>query len=330
MYDQKNEGGLFTGDCRLILPELATSGVKAQTCITSPPYYGLRDYGCAGQIGLEPTVNEYVENLVEVFRLVRDVLADDGTLWLNLGDSYAGSGKGRNSDGSPFTGHQDSFQTATQLKGCLKTTPLSGGLKPKDLIGIPWRVALALQADGWYLRQDIIWHKTNPMPESVTDRCVRSHEYLFLLSKNGRYHFDHEAIRESSDSYHRPGADRQNDFCRTTGKYTHKANPGQSMTQHRGDREHTTAQPLRNKRSVWPVSTVATRHDHLAAFPPKLIEPCILAGSRPGDLVLDPFSGSGTVAETANRLGRRWIGIELNPSFASLHEQRTAQQAISL
>ncbi len=144
MYDQKNEGGLFTGDCRLILPELATSGVKAQTCITSPPYYGLRDYGCAGQIGLEPTVNEYVENLVEVFRLVRDVLADDGTLWLNLGDSYAGSGKGRNSDGSPFTGHQDSFQTATQLKGCLKTTPLSGGLKPKDLIGIPWRVALAL------------------------------------------------------------------------------------------------------------------------------------------------------------------------------------------
>lgn len=159
-----------------------------QTCITSPPYYGLRDYGCTGQIGLEPTVNEYVGNLVEAFRLVRDVLADNGTLWLNMGDSYAGSGKGR--------------------------------LKAKDLIGIPWRVALALQADGWYLRQDIIWHKTNPMPESVTDRCVRSHEYLFLLSKNSRYYFDHEAIREPSDSYERPGADRQNDFCRAKGKYT--------------------------------------------------------------------------------------------------------------
>lgn len=321
-------GHLFTGDCRQILPELALQGVKVQTCITSPPYYGLRDYGCTGQIGLEPTVNEYVENLVQVFRLVRDVLADDGTLWLNLGDSYAGSGKGRNADGSPFAGYQDSFQTATQLKGRLKTTPLSDGLKAKDLIGILWRVALALQADGWYLRQDIIWHKTNPMPESVTDRCVRSHEYLFLLSKNSRYYFDHEAIREPSDSYHRPGAGRQHDFCRTGGKYTQKPNPGQSMTQHRSNREHTPARPLRNKRSVWPVSTVAARHDHLAAFPPKLIEPCILAGSRPDDLVLDPFSGSGTVAETANRLGRRWVGIELNPAFTGLHEQRTAQQAI--
>jgi len=217
--------GLFTGDCRLILPELSAQGMKVQTCITSPPYYGLREYGCAGQIGLEPTVAEYVDNLVQVFRLVRDVLADDGTLWLNLGDSYAGSGKGRNADGSPFTGHQDSYQTATQLTGRLKSTPLSDGLKAKDLIGVPWRVALALQADGWYLRQDIIWHKTNPMPESVTDRCVRAHEYLFLLSKNGRYYFDHEAIREPSDSYHRPGAGRQHDFCRTGGKYTQQSQP---------------------------------------------------------------------------------------------------------
>lgn len=188
MRQHDHQSALYTGDCRQILPELSAQGVKVQTCITSPPYYGLRDCGCTGQIGLEPTVNEYVGNLVEAFRLVRDVLADNGTLWLNMGDSYAGSGKGR--------------------------------LKAKDLIGIPWRVALALQADGWYLRQDIIWHKTNPMPESVTDRCVRSHEYLFLLSKNSRYYFDHEAIREPSDSYERPGADRQNDFCRAKGKYT--------------------------------------------------------------------------------------------------------------
>lgn len=318
---------LYTGDCRLILPELAKQDVQIQTCITSPPYYGLRDYGCDGQIGLEPTVNEYVHNLVAVFRLVRDVLSDNGTLWLNLGDSYAGSSKGRNYDGSPFKGFEDSFQTTTQVKDRLKRLPLSDGLKAKDLIGIPWRIAFALQADGWYLRQDIIWQKTNPMPESVSDRCVRSHEYLFLLSKRPRYYFDHEIIREPSDSYHQSGADRRNDFCRTNGKYTQNPNPGQSMTQHRNNRKHTPASPMRNKRSVWSVSTVATRHDHMAAFPPKLIEPCILAGSRPGDTVLDPFSGSGTVAETANRLGRRWIGIELNPDFTELHEKRTMQKA---
>ncbi|MFC3873689.1 DNA-methyltransferase [Neisseria musculi] len=336
MRRHDRQSALYTGDCRQILPALAAQGIKVQTCITSPPYYGLRDYGCAGQIGLEPTVAEYIDNLVQVFRLVRDVPADDGTLWLNLGDSYAGSGKSSNTGGSPFSGYQDSFQTSTQLTGRLKahgfnevkTAPLSDGLKVKDLIGIPWRVALALQADGWYLRQDIIWHKTNPMPESVTDRCARAHEYLFLLSKNSRYCFDHEAIREPSDSYERPGADRQHDFCRAKGKYTATPNPGQRATQHRSNREHTPARPLRNKRSVWPVATVAARHDHLAAFPPKLVEPCILAGSRPGDVVLDPFSGSGTVAETANRLGRRWIGIELNPAFADLHGQRTAQQAI--
>ena len=288
----------------------------------------LQKYFEPAEIGLEQTPEQYIVAMVEVFRCVWDVLADDGTLWLNIGDSYARTG-GTDRKVSASAQVGSTRNTMEQMSD--RTSKASTlGLKEKDLIGIPWMLAFALRADGWFLRQDIIWHKTNPMPESVTDRCVRSHEYLFLLSKNGRYHFDHEAIREPSDSYHRPGADRQNDFCRTTGKYTHKANPGQSMTQHRGDREHTTAQPLRNKRSVWPVSTVATRHDHLAAFPPKLIEPCILAGSRPGDLVLDPFSGSGTVAETANRLGRRLIGIELNPSFASLHEQRTAQQAISL
>lgn len=301
MKSEEQRLGLVIGDCRFVLPELAGHGARIQTCITSPPYYGLRDYGCHGQIGLEPTVEAYVGHLVEVFRMVRDVLADDGTLWLNLGDSYAGNGKG-NAD--------------------------EGRLKDKNLLGIPWRVAFALQADGWYLRQDIIWHKTNPMPKSVTDRCVRAHEYLFLLSKSSRYYFDREAVREPSDSYCRPGADRQNDFCRSGGKYAAKPNPGQSMTQHRSGRAHTQVQPLRNKRSVWAVATVAARHEHSAPFPPKLVEPCILAGSRPGDVVPDPFSGSGTVAETANRLGRRWIGIELNPAFAGLHEQRTAQQAI--
>lgn len=300
--------GLYTGDCRLILPELAARGIRVQICITSPPYYGLRDYGCAGQIGLEPTVPEYIGNLVAVFRMVRDVLADDGTLWLNLGDSYTGNGKGRLKSGAD--------------------DPFSDGLKSKDLIGIPWRVALALQADGWYLRQDIIWHKTNPMPESVTDRFVRAHEYLFLLSKKPHYYFNHEAVREPSESYRRPGAEKQNDFRRERGKYTRQPHPGQSVTQHRSNRSPSPTRPLRNRRSVWPVATVAARHEHSAAFPPSLVEPCILAGSRPGDMVLDPFSGSGTVAETANRLGRRWTGIEIDPAFAALHEQRTVQRAI--
>lgn len=183
MEYKKSNNTLFTGDCRLVLPQLAQQGVKVQTCITSPPYYGLRDYGCDGQIGLEPTVNEYVANLVEVFRRVREVLADDGTLWLNLGDSYAGSGKGRNADGSPFSGYQDSFQTNTQLAGRLKSTPLSDGLKAKDLIGIPWRVALALQADGWYLRQDIIW--TNQPDARIRHRPLRplTRISLFVIQK---------------------------------------------------------------------------------------------------------------------------------------------------
>ncbi|MDO4641704.1 MAG: site-specific DNA-methyltransferase [Neisseria sp.] len=321
---------LYTGDNRLILPEMIKAGIKVQSCVTSPPYYGLRDYGGENQIGLEPTPAEYVENLVAVFQMVREVLTDDGTLWLNLGDSYAGSGKGRNGDGRSFKPTPQSFQTSNQLADRLKPTSTSDGLKAKDLIGIPWRVALALQADGWYLRQDIIWHKTNPMPESVTDRCVRSHEYLFLLSKNRHYYFNHRAIQEPSETYGRSAADKQNSFCRSSGKYTGTPIPGQGRTQHRDDRDSAIAQPMRNKRSVWSVSTVKALHEHPAAFPPNLVAPCILAGTRPGDTVLDLFSGSGTVAETATRLGRHWLGIELNPAFARLHEDRTVQQSISI
>ena len=284
-------------------------GVRVQTCVTSPPYFGLRDYGHPGQLGLENTPAEYVANLVEVFRLVRDLLADDGTLWLNLGDSYANDGKwGGASSGK----HVDALHGNTSIGRGKKET----GLKEKDLIGIPWRVAFALQADGWFLRQDIIWAKPNPMPESVTDRCTKSHEYIFLLSKSARYFYDHEAV---SEEFAGP-------------KYEGSATNGAIKNGDRADKGRTIGMTTdrRNKRSVWTVATTPYKGAHFATFPPKLIEPCILAGSRPGDIVFDPFMGSGTTGQVAQALGRNWLGCELNPAYSPLQNERTMQSGLVL
>lgn len=279
----------------------AAAGIRAQTCVTSPPYFGLRDYGHAGQIGLEQTPDEYIAAMVEVFRCVRDVLADDGTLWLNIGDSYQTTSGGGQQVAQTNTGAGLATKRATS-----KQT----GLKGKDLIGIPWMLAFALRADGWFLRQDIIWHKPNPMPESVRDRCTKAHEYVFLLSKSERYFYDAQAVVEPAD----PANHRDSRGIRRTA-------PG--STDHTGfknGRHYET----RNKRSVWTVATRPYKGAHFATFPPALIEPCILAGSRPGDIVLDPFMGSGTTAAVALQHGRQYLGCELNPAYQPLQEARIA------
>lgn len=314
---------IMQGDNRLRLRELDSGSVH--TCVTSPPYYGLRDYGVDGQIGLEETPEEYVKNLVEVFREVRRVLRDDGTLWINLGDSYASSTKGSGGIGKSTLGsasggngisaegiiRSQQRQSMTTRHFDLKQT----GLKPKDLIGIPWRVAFALQADGWYLRSDVIWSKPNPMPESVTDRPTKSHEYIFLLSKSERYYYDHEAIKEPvtastlirmvQDIDSQRGSDRANAGGKTNG-----------VMKAVGDGSE------RNKRTVWTVSTASFSEAHFATFPPKLIEPCILAGSPVGGIVLDPFNGAGTTGLVAMQHGREYIGIELNPEYIEITERR--------
>lgn len=295
------------GDCREVLKTLPEKSVHC--CVTSPPYWGLRDYGVDGQLGMEATPEEYVQNMVEVFREVRRVLRDDGTLFLNLGDSYAGSGKGQTHEGS-----KDPKQP--KLDGMKLTIPdIPNGLKPKDLVGIPWRVAFSLQADGWYLRQDIIWHKPNQMPESVTDRCTKAHEYIFLMSKNEKYYYDHEAIKE-------PVKAMWGTRNRENGKYH---NEGSGLQPHSGlENEYTTA----NKRSVWTVATQPYSGAHFAVFPPNLIRPCILAGCPQGGTVLDPFGGSGTTAFVAEQEGRNAILIELNPAYIELQKQRTQQTSI--
>lgn len=299
--------------------------VQAQTCVTSPPYFGLRDYGHPGQIGLEQTPEQYIAAMVEVFRCVRDVLADDGTLWLNLGDSYGAVGgntyAGFNERWSG-TGGAGSKQNAT-LAG-VTDRKISTGLKPKNLLGIPWRVALALQADGWILRQDIIWHKPNPMPESVRDRCTKAHEYIFLLSKSERYFFDSEAMREPCSE----------DMQRRAAK-GHTRGAGGKIDASRQDAdtlrgEHAKAIDVsngRNRRSVWTVATRPYKGAHFATFPPALIEPCVLAGSRPGDIVLDPFMGSGTTAAVAVQHERQYLGCELNPEYGPLQEERIRSAA---
>lgn len=297
------------GDCRQIMRTWATDGVKVQMCVTSPPYFGLRDYGVDGQLGAEKTPQKYVDALVETFRAVSDILADDGTVWLNLGDSYAGSwgNQGRKEHRGKqrpiraemmqqvFDGRYPTKGTKT---GSLENTP---GLKNKDLIGIPWRVAFALQADGWYLRQEIIWAKKNCMPRPDKDRCVTAHEYIFLLSKNPRYYFDYKSIQEPA--------------ARGAG-----VKPSGN-----GNASHFTVPLMRNRRSVWSVSTKPFKGAHFATFPPDLIEPCILAGSRPGDIVLDPFMGSGTTAGVALKHERRYLGCEINPEYGLLHEARIAK-----
>ena len=299
---------IHVGDCREGMTQFAAAGLRAQTCVTSPPYFGLRDYGHEGQLGLEQTPEQYIAAMAEVFRCVRDVLADDGTLWLNIGDSYA------------RTGGTDRKVSATAQVGSTRNTleqmsdrtssAAAIGLKSKDLIGIPWMLAFALRADGWYLRQDIIWHKPNPMPESVRDRCTKAHEYIFLLSKSERYFFDWEAMREeavkgSAGSTFNSGKTSEHQLGRSSNK----------------DREE---DGKRNRRSVWTVATRPYKGAHFATFPPALIEPCILAGSRPGDFVLDPFMGSGTTAEVAIRHGRMAMGCELNPEYKKLIDERLA------
>jgi DNA modification methylase len=308
-----NMNKIIFGDCRDTMRQLAVDGVKVQMCVTSPPYYGLRDYGHDGQIGLEETPEQYIEAMVEVFRCVKNILAEDGVLWLNIGDSYAGSGKGRNPDGtvhlSALLAKQGSNTGA--IMGNVFSNKVPDGCKPKDLIGIPWMLAFALRADGWYLRQDIIWHKPNPMPESVQDRCTKAHEYIFLLSKSQKYFYDNDAIKEPAIY---AGDDRgsRNDSRRGT-----EAN---SMSGKTGE--------FRNKRSVWTVNTKPYSGAHFAVFPEELIEPCILAGSRIGDVVLDPFMGSGTTAQVAQQLGRKYFGCELNHDYKALQDQRVAQTSL--
>jgi len=313
-----------TGNCLDILPTMEAGSVNC--CVTSPPYFGLRDYGNDEQIGLEETPEAFIESMVNVFREVKRVLADDGTLWLNLGDSYAGSGKGSNPDGTVHTsslkGKQGTHKGTTEgVKPIQKAKDI--GLKPKDLIGIPWRVALALQADGWYLRQDIIWSKPNPMPESVTDRCTKAHEYIFLLSKKPKYFYDHKAIMEEA-TYGEQHANKTSSWGANR-KHPNKAN----VEKYAFKGENSTCSKMedgkhgRNKRSVWEVTTKPYSGAHFATFPPDLIKPCIMAGCPAGGTVLDPFGGSGTTGMVALELGRSAELIELNPDYVDIINERT-------
>jgi len=330
----------YTGDCRELLRRLPDACV--QTCVTSPPYWGLRDYGHPGQIGLEETPAAFVAVMVDVFREVRRVLHDDGTLWLNLGDSYAQGVRGGIGDASGLRGSRDN---QNESRRAIESRPsgrkVPDGYKSKDLLGMPWRVAFALQADGWYLRSDIIWHKPNPMPESTTDRPTKAHEYLFLLAKSERYYYDADAIREPCIGT--TAHDRTGGRYAPPGQAPHSSyRAGNKRRALRGDRGGNPAHQsrkamgvpwededgLRSKRSVWTVQSMPYSGAHFATFPPKLIEPCILAGSRPGDLVLDPFFGSGTTGEVAEKHERRWIGFDLG--YEGLAKARTAQRTLGL
>ena len=296
---------IITGNAIEVLKELPDC--TADCCITSPPYLGLRDYGVNGQIGLEKSVEAYINRLTDIFREVRRVLKNDGTLWLNIGDSYVSSN--------------------SEYSNC----------KRKDLIGVPWLLAFTLRNDGWYLRQDIIWEKPNAMPESVKDRCTKSHEYILLFSKQSKYYFDYEAIKEPAVGFNnivpagskgtlRPNSRLRKGNSRTFrggGVYTKGQsfnNSAEAMRESHGNSENITG--LRNKRSVWTVATQGYKEAHFATFPEKLIEPCVLAGSRDGGIILDPFIGSGTTAVVAKKHNRGFIGIELNPDYAEMARKR--------
>lgn len=349
---------IIQGDCIEVLKAMPDESV--QCCVTSPPYWGLRDYGVAGQIGLEPTIEEYIARMVAVFAEVRRVLRRDGTVWMNLGDAYChGTGVDRKPTTIAGPGVPASWSNRSQGN---RIQPVSG-LKPKDLCGIPWRVAFALQSDGWWLRQDIIWSKPNPMPESVTDRCTKSHEYIFLLSKSARYYYDAEAIKESSspDSHARYARGRSDNHKWANGgpgnqtiatnrpgsKFAPGVNPKALMgspgprsrmfvdrdvqhqkhaTKSRQNESFSSAVKdlvdNRNRRSVWTIATQACSEAHFATFPEDLVKPCILAGCQVGGVVLDPFFGSGTVGRVATELGRDFIGIELNPEYIEIARGR--------
>ena len=309
------------GDCREVLRTLPDESVHC--CVTSPPYFGLRNYGCEGQIGLEATPDAFVAELVTVFREVRRVLRDDGTLWLNLGDSYANDGKWGGRTGGK---HVKALHCSPIGRNKRYT-----GLKPKDLIGIPWMVAFALRADGWYLRQDIIWHKPNPMPESVTDRCTKAHEYIFMMSKSERYYYDHETIKEDSDagskgSKFHTGKTGEHHLGRASTKPRKQDGHGRRHAgfneQWDNAEEAGEIKTTRNKRSVWTVAPKPFKEAHFATFPPALIEPCIKAGCPAGGTVLDPFGGAGTTGLVADGLRRNAILIELNPEYAAIAERR--------
>lgn len=295
----------------------------ADCCVTSPPYYGLRDYGVDGQIGLEPTPEEYINRLVGVFREVRRVLKPDGTLWIVIADSYAGSGKGA----ANYPENAANWKQGTNrgMLGAKATTAVkTPGIKSKDMIGIPWMLAFALRSDGWYLRSDIIWHKPNAMPESVKDRPTKSYEHIFMLAKSRQYYYDNDAVLVPANF-----DGRKETYNKGSSKYSDAAVPGNNaQSQHVAGKPHERwrfkdGQAVRNRRDVWSVSTKPYKGSHFAAFPPDLIEPCILAGSRDGGTVLDPFLGSGTTAEVAKRLGRDCIGIEINPEYKPLIMRRT-------
>ena len=307
------------GDCRALLRQLPDLSINC--CVTSPPYWGLRDYGEPGQLGLEATPAEYVANMVEVFREVRRVLRDDGTAWINLGDSYnayngnAGPGSGFSS-GAACDTERPHLKSGHGLRTC--------ELKPKDLVGIPWRVAFALQADGWYLRSEIIWHKPNPMPESVTDRPTKSHEQVFLLAKSESYFYDAAAIAEpciypGDHGFPRgpiEGCDSETVAWRAKSQQDRKL---------AGVDSRTAGAETRNRRTVWTIPTQLTPDAHFATFPEKLVEPCILAGCPAGGIVLDPFGGSGTVGRVAEDLGRKWLLFDLSAKYAEIAKRKTAQ-----
>lgn len=322
---------VMVGDCIEKMQEMASKSVN--TVVTSPPYFGLRDYGVDGQIGLEPSPDDFAQRLVEVFREVRRVLRDDGTVWLNLGDSYAAqrggtkmpaetlaggiAGKGGTAShrGRNFISEATAVSpenVASRNNPVAHRNARSFGLKHKDLIGIPWRVAFALQADGWYLRQDIIWHKPNPMPESVRDRCTKAHEYIFLLSKGPKYYYDNDAVKE--DGVVPAGTKGAKGSAERSSKHGVNSRPP----------EYKVYDGKRNKRSVWTVTTKPFKGAHFATFPPDLVEPCILAGCPVGGVVLDPFGGSGTTAGVALKHGRRAVICELNPEYAKMVPSRIA------
>lgn len=316
------------GDCRDTMRAMIADGVKVQTIVTSPPYWGLRDYGVNGQIGHEPTLREFIDTLTDVFELCRELLADDGTAWVNMGDSYCGT---RGAAWGPSEASATARAMTQSRRRDDAPIPRSDvrveGLKPKDLAGQPWRLAFALQDAGWYLRQDIVWHKPNPMPESVRDRCTKAHEYLFLLSKSEQYYFDQDSIRE-------PLAEK----TFTTFGTKHRAQGNDSLGTVKSDNWGRTVKERRpkltangeiagaNKRSVWTIATKPYEGAHFATFPEALVEPCVLAGSRPGDIVFDPFFGSGTAGQVAARLGRKFIGCELNPAYEALQRDRIRER----
>ncbi|KVD54333.1 DNA-methyltransferase [Burkholderia ubonensis] len=339
------------GDCRELMRVMIADGVKVQTIVTSPPYWGLRSYlpdnhpDKRREIGQESSLAEWLAVMVDVFDLCRELLADDGTAWVNMGDAYASAGGA--SGGRPSVAGTMVFRDMSRVG----TVPI--GLKPKDLMGQPWRLAFALQDTGWYLRQDIIWHKPNPMPESVRDRCTKAHEYLFLLTKSERYYFDSDAMREPRSSDEDAATFRG--ACYVGGE-TDNANLGQRKVvgnrrvkvpggwdtregvhgsfHHggRGEAEYRvdTGDGRRMRRSVWTIATQPFAEAHFATFPEALVEPCVLAGSRPGDVVFDPFFGSGTTGQVAQRLGRHFVGFELNPDYERLQRNRLRQPALAL